>query len=121
MSIHPRMLQMAPPELVVPDGVLLYNMNWDGRFPYIFQVNSHLLVHDCDSPRRILVYIQDTSVEGLEALEAFEASLEVPLGLNDSVSNLGIFEIDHDDLVFIRDMQDPNPEKDVLGGWVSDW
>ncbi|KAF8225513.1 hypothetical protein L208DRAFT_1305952, partial [Tricholoma matsutake] len=92
-------------------------------FPYIFQVDSHLLVHNRNplSPRRILMYIQDTSVEGLEALEAFKASLEVPLGPNNSVSNLGIFEIDHDDLIFIRDMQDPNPEKDVLGGWVSNW
>lgn len=75
----------------MPDGVLLYDVNRDGRFPYIFQVNSHPLAHDRDplSPGRILVYIQDTSVEGLEALEAFEASLEVPLGPNDSVSNLG--------------------------------
>ncbi|KAF8220257.1 hypothetical protein L208DRAFT_1334913, partial [Tricholoma matsutake] len=92
-------------------------------FPYIFQIDSHPLVHDRDplSPGCILVYIQDTLVKGLEALEAFKASLEVPLGPNDSVSNLGIFEIDHDDLIFIRNMQDPNPEKDVLGGWVSDW
>jgi hypothetical protein len=85
------MLPIAPPELVVPDGVLLYDVNRDGRFPYIFQVDSHPLAHDRDplSPGRILVYIQDTSVEGLEALEAFEASLEVPLGPNDSVTDLG--------------------------------
>jgi hypothetical protein len=85
------MLPVAPPELEVPGGVLLYDMNRDGRFPYIFQVESHLLAHDRDllSPGRILVYIQDTSVEGLKALEAFEASLEVPLGPDESVSNLG--------------------------------
>jgi hypothetical protein len=85
------MLPVAPPELEVPGSMLLYDANRDGRFPYIFQVDSHPLAHDRDplSPGRILVYIQDTSAEGLEALEAFEASLEVPLGPDDSVSNLG--------------------------------
>ncbi|KAF8224571.1 hypothetical protein L208DRAFT_1157698, partial [Tricholoma matsutake] len=60
----------------------------DGQFPYIFQVDSHLLVHDHNplSPRCILVYIQDTLVKGLEALKAFKASLEVLLGPNDSIS-----------------------------------
>jgi hypothetical protein len=134
------MLPVAPPELEVPGSLLLYDVNRDSRFPYIFQVDSHLLAHDRNLllPRCILVYIQDRSAEGLEALEAFEASLEVLLGPDDSVSNLGawmcsnffcsrlqwfegIFEIDHDNLVFIRDMQDPDPENDVLGGWVSDW
>jgi hypothetical protein len=136
------MLPVAPPELQVPDSVLLYDPNRDGQFPYIFQVNLHPLAHDRDSfpSGRILVYIQDMSVEGLKALGEFEASLEVPLGTNESVSNLGacmlfniltsvynyfflqgIFEIDHGDLVFIRDMHDPDPENDILGGWVSDW
>jgi hypothetical protein len=76
----------------------------------------------------------------LKALGEFEASLEVPLGMNESVSNLsvcmlfniltsvynyfflqGIFKIDHGNLVFIRDMHDLDPENDILGGWVSDW
>jgi hypothetical protein len=85
------MLPVVPPELEVPGGMLLYNMNQDGQFPYIFQVESHPLSHNHDplSPGRILVYIQDTSIEGLKALEAFEASLEVPLGPDESVSNLG--------------------------------
>jgi hypothetical protein len=124
------MLPAVPPELQVPDGMLLYNPNRDGRFPYIFQVDSHLLAHDRDlfPSGRILRYIQDTSVEGLKALGEFEASLEVLLGMNESVSNLGvcmlfnvltsiynyflfqgIFEIDHGDLVFIRDMHDLDP------------
>ncbi|KAF8237552.1 hypothetical protein L208DRAFT_1246992 [Tricholoma matsutake] len=100
------MLQIAPLELVVPDSVLLYNVNWDGQFPYIFQVDSHPLVHDHNllSPGRILMYIQDTSVEGLEALEAFEASLEVPLGPNDSVSNLGATRLHADDPSVLKEM-----------------
>jgi hypothetical protein len=49
------------------------------------------LAHDRDlfPSGRILVYIQDTSVDGLKQLEEFEASLEVPLGPDESVSNLG--------------------------------
>ncbi|KAF8237338.1 hypothetical protein L208DRAFT_1248145, partial [Tricholoma matsutake] len=64
----------------------------DSRFPYIFQVDSHPLVHDHDplSPGCILIYIQDTLVEGLKALETFEASLEVPLGPDESVLNLWV-------------------------------
>ncbi|KAF8220140.1 hypothetical protein L208DRAFT_1542742 [Tricholoma matsutake] len=84
------MLPIAPSELEVLGGMLLYDVNQDSRFPYIFQVNSHPLVHDRDplSPGHILVYIQDMSVEGLKALETFEASLEVPLGPDESVLNL---------------------------------
>jgi hypothetical protein len=49
------------------------------------------LAHDRDlfPSGRILVYIQDTLVDGLKQLEEFEASLEVPLGPDESVSNLG--------------------------------
>ncbi|KAF8238223.1 hypothetical protein L208DRAFT_1243319 [Tricholoma matsutake] len=117
------MLPIVPSELEVPGGMLLYDVNRDGQFPYIFQVDSHPLVHDRDplSPGHILIYIQDTLVEGLKALETFEASLEVPLGPDKSASNLGIFEIDHDNLVFIRDMHDLDPENNVLGGWISNW
>ena len=91
MPTYPRMLPVAPPGLQVPDGVLLYDPERDGRFPYIFQVGSHPLAHDRDlfPSGRILVYIQDTSVDGLKQLEEFEASLEVPLGPDESVSNLG--------------------------------
>jgi hypothetical protein len=31
----------------------------------------------------------------------------------------GIFKIDHGDLTFIRDMYDPDPEHDIMGGWIN--
>jgi hypothetical protein len=91
MPTYPQMLPVAPPELQVPDGVLLYDPERDGWFPYVFQVHSHPLAHDRElfPSGRILVYIQDTSVDGLKRLEEFEASLEVPLGPDESISNLG--------------------------------
>ena len=91
MLTYPRMLPEAPLELQVPDGVLLYDPERDRRFPYIFKVGSHLLAHDRElfPEGHILVYIQDTSVDGLKRLEEFEASLEVPLGTDESISNYG--------------------------------
>ena len=33
----------------------------------------------------------------------------------------GIFKINHGDLVYIRDMHDPDPEHDIDGAWINDW
>jgi hypothetical protein len=91
MADQPRMLKDAPIEFLVPGGTLLYDGGRDGRFPYIFQVDSHPLVHDRDplSTGRILVCIQDTSPEAMQKLKEFEDSLEVPLGPNDSMAGQG--------------------------------
>jgi hypothetical protein len=86
------MLPEVPPELQVPDGVLLYDLEQDGQFPYIFKVSSHPLAHNHEQfpDRCILVYIQDTLVDSLKLLEEFEVSLEAPLGLDESVLNYGV-------------------------------
>jgi hypothetical protein len=137
MLTYPQMLPVVPPGLQVPDGMLLYDSEQDGWFPYIFQVGLHPLAHNHElfSLGHILVYIQDTLVDSLKQLEEFEASLEVPFGPDESVSNLwyltflqvftflfkGIFKIDHGDLIFIRDMYDPDPEHNIMGRWINDW
>jgi hypothetical protein len=46
---------------------------------------------------------------GLTCLQAFTSLLK------------GIFEVNHGDLIFIRDLYDPELEHDIMGAWVNDW
>jgi hypothetical protein len=138
MSGQERMQEQAPTDFCVPGGTLIYDAVRDSRFPYIHQVKSHPLVHDPDilANGRIFVFIQDTSPQAMEKLKEFEDSLEVPLGPDENMegqgepnsrpssnrikSCLGMFELLPNDVLFSRDMHDPDPEKDVVQGWNCD-
>lgn len=89
-------MQKEPPNMHrVPGGTLLFHPNRDGRLPYLYTVQSHPLVDRSklrvDSPGRILVYIQDTSKEAMTAQAVFEDTLEVPLGPDELMVELGEF------------------------------
>ena len=88
------MLEGGPsdPELVVPGGKLVFNARRDERFPYIYEVASHPLVDEMEDKsviRKIWVYVQDTSKEGLKKDLAFEETLYVPLGPDSSMKPIG--------------------------------
>lgn len=144
---HP-MLAQPPPQFIVDDGVLLYHPKRDGRFQYFFTVPSHPLVsiHDPTTVGRIIVYIQDTEKDVMLSQLEFEKNLQVPLGPNASIADLGmllylssmfavnifqypsgLFEMRDNDIIFARDLhgaRDANdkliPENDVVQAWVFD-
>jgi len=65
----------------IPSGNLLYNPERDTRFPYIYCIETHELVHS-EQIKKILIHVVDTSIEtGIEQAK-FHKTLEVPLGPN---------------------------------------
>jgi hypothetical protein len=80
------------PALVVAEGTLIFDSNRDGRFPYLFEVQAHPLVHDLNAVKKIIVYIQDTSPEALKRQFSFEENLYIPLGPDKTMSDLGELE-----------------------------
>lgn len=91
----PKMQKEPPITHRVPGGNLLFHPNRDGRLPYLYIVQNHPLVDRSKlrvgSPGRILVYVQDTSKETMTAQAAFEDTLEVPLGPDELMVELGRF------------------------------
>jgi hypothetical protein len=69
----------SDPLKIVKDGELFFHKNRDERFPYIYKVESHPLVHNTDVIKNIYVYIQDTRTEAMHAKRIFEKDLKVPL------------------------------------------
>jgi len=80
------------PDFIVPDGSLLYHPARDARFPYLYQVDKHPLVKDSPAVKRILVYVQDTTDEGLKRMFDFEEKLYVPLGPDCTMDDLGVYK-----------------------------
>jgi hypothetical protein len=70
-------------------GALLYHPKCDGRFPYLYRIQMHALVHSPDHFRTILIHVVDTSVEARIRRAQFENLLSVPLGPNALMKNYG--------------------------------
>ena len=87
-----------PEEFVVKDGeiagCLQFNPHRDVRFPLLYTVKQHPLVVNRHLLQTIYVYIEDTSRAALTKKLAFENSLHVPLGPDDTMSDYGESEID---------------------------
>lgn len=85
--------KFGDPDLVVPGGVLLHHPNRDIHLPQIYVVPTHPHFPDRQPghPGRMLVMIQDQSEEVLEAQAVWEAKLEVPLGPDAEMPDLGTF------------------------------
>jgi len=75
----------------IPGGTLKYNAKRDVRFPYIYQITTHALVHAPEYFRTILIHVVDTSMEALVSRAKFEKSLSVPLGPDALMDNYGKF------------------------------
>ena len=67
---------------VVDHGSLVYCKRRDARFPYLYEVSSHPLVHNTEAVKRILVYIIDTDPAALKTLADWEETLGIPVYFN---------------------------------------
>ena len=79
------------PRFQIPGGTLKYNPERDARFPYLYEITSHALVHMPEHIKTILIHVVDTSIEALVARAKFEKSLSVPLGPDALMDNNGRF------------------------------
>jgi len=70
-------------------GVLLYHPKRDGRFPYLYRIPTHALVHSPDHFKIILIHVVNTSVEARIHCAEFDQSLSVPLGPNAVMDEYG--------------------------------
>lgn len=75
----------------IPGGTLLYNPERDARFPYIYEIPTHALVHSPEYIKKILIHVVDTSIEAHVACATFEKTLSVPLGPNANMDTHGQF------------------------------
>jgi hypothetical protein len=73
----------------ISGGTLKYKAERDDRFPYIYKITSHALVHMPERIKTILIHVVDTSMEALVAQAKFEKTLSVPLGPNALMDNYG--------------------------------
>lgn len=80
------------PLFQVSNGKLLYNPNRDARFPYIYEVATHALLHS-QHITRIFVHIVDTSLEARVGRAEFEKKLSVPLGPNALMEKYGTYPL----------------------------
>jgi len=124
----------------ISGGTLLYNPERDARFPYIYSVKTHKLVHD-ERITKILIHVVDTSIEARIDLATFHKTLEVPLGPNELMDRYGrrigyfhiyifniplssgLFELETGTILFARPLcEDGNYDEknDVAEAWCLD-
>lgn len=75
----------------IPGGTLQYNQERDARFPYIYKVMTHTLVHSPEHIKTILIHVVDTSIDARVARAKFAKTLRVPLGPDSIMNNYGQF------------------------------
>jgi hypothetical protein len=87
------MSQEGPPDsrFHIPGGILLHHPKRDNRFPYLYRVSSHSLVHSPEQFNVILVRVVDTSVDARILNAQFIESLSVPLGPNSLMDEHGTY------------------------------
>lgn len=138
-DIHAQMLQVpADGRYIVSGGILLYHPNRDGRHAYLYVVPNHPLdQRSTPFNGRSIVFIQDTSENGIKRMKEFESTLKVPLGPDRNVEKLGkyfssfcksliygysgLFKLLENDLIFARELEGTqNPLDDVLTAFVGD-
>jgi hypothetical protein len=76
----------------IPGGILQYNPERDARFPYIYEITTHALVHSPKYIKTILIHIVDTSIDARVKRANFEKTISVPLGPNTIMDNYGEFK-----------------------------
>ena len=70
------------PRFHISGGVLQYHPKRDSRFPYLYRIPTHALVHSPDYIKVILIHVVDTSLEARVRRAEFDKTLSVPLGPN---------------------------------------
>jgi len=79
----------ADPRFRILGGVLQYHPERDGRFPYLYRIPTHALVHSPHHIKTILIRIVNTSVEARIRCAQFDKTLSVPLGPNALMDKYG--------------------------------
>ena len=74
-------------------GRLQYNPEWDARFPYIYEIPTHALVHSLKYITTILIHVVDTSLDPHVKCAKFGKSLSILLGPDDNMDHHGSFGI----------------------------
>ena len=78
------------PRFRVEGGHLQYHPKRDSRFPYLYSLSTHALVHSPQYIRKILIRIVDTSLEARIKCAKFDRTLSVPLGPNTLMKEYGM-------------------------------
>jgi hypothetical protein len=74
----------------IPGGTLQYDPERDARFPYIYEIPTHVLVHSPEYVKKILIHVVDTSINARITRAKFEKTLSVPLGPNELMNDYGL-------------------------------
>ena len=77
----------------IPSGRLQYNPERDARFPYIYEIPTHTLMHSLKYITTILIHVVDTSLDPRVKCAKFGKSLSIPLGPDDNMDHHGSFGI----------------------------
>ena len=126
----------------IAGGKLLYSQHRDVRFPHLYELPTHALVHSRDFIKNILVHVVDTTVDARVIRAEFVDSLSVPLGPNELMETYGIlfavnpcvstankstipglFELKPGTVVFAWPLRDDGvyrEEDDIVEGWCLD-
>lgn len=70
----------SDPRFRVPGGCLQYHPMRDSRFPYLYSLPTHALIHSPQYIKKILIHIVDTSCKACIKRAKFDHTLSVPLG-----------------------------------------
>ena len=73
----------------VHGGELQYLPNRNSRFPYVYSLPMHALLHSSQYIKKILIHIVDMSYEACVEHAKFDRTLSVPLGPNDLMKEYG--------------------------------
>jgi hypothetical protein len=79
----------SDPRFRIPEGVLRYHPRRDARFPYIYRISKHALVHSPAHIKIILIRVVDTSINARISRAQFDKTLSVPLGPNELMDEYG--------------------------------
>jgi hypothetical protein len=74
----------------IPEGVLLYHPLRDARFPYLYRISTHALVHSPNHITAILIRVVDTSINARVNCAQLDKTLSVPLGPNALMQEYGM-------------------------------
>ena len=131
----------SDPRFCIPGGVLLYHPQRDARFPYLYRLSTHALVHSPDHIKTILIRVVDTSVNARIDRAQFDKKLSVPLGPNalmneygmlldiliatssNSIYCSGLFELKPGTILFARPLREDGiyrEEDDIAESWCLD-
>jgi hypothetical protein len=79
----------SDPRFHVHGGCLQYLPTRDSRFPYLYSLPTHALVHSPQYIKLILIHIVDTSLKARIERAMFDHTLSVPLGPNALMKEYG--------------------------------